>query len=72
MVSKANFLKGMKEISEFVGFSTATVIKHKKAYAGMPIRQEGGLWIGDPVKLEAFYQDLAAGETEKWLEPAAK
>ena len=67
MVSKANILKGMKEIAAFVGFSEATVIKHKKTYAAMPIRQEGGLWIGDPVKLEAFYQDLAAGETEKWL-----
>lgn len=33
----------------------------------MPIRQEGGFWIGDRVKLEAFYQDLAAGETDKWL-----
>ncbi|MFZ5587022.1 MAG: hypothetical protein ACOZHQ_13970 [Thermodesulfobacteriota bacterium] len=66
MVSKANFLKGMKEISEFVGFSSATVIKHKKVYAAMPIRQEGGLWIGDPERLEQFYKDMAAGETEKW------
>ncbi|MFH1059041.1 MAG: hypothetical protein V1797_10265 [Pseudomonadota bacterium] len=67
MVSKANILKGMKEIAAFVGFSEATVIKHKKAYAGMPIRQEGGLWIGDPERLEQFYKDMAAGETEKWL-----
>ena len=67
MVNKANFLKGMKEIAAFVGFSPATVIKHKKIYPGMPIRQEGSLWIGDPVKLEAFYKDLAAWETEKWL-----
>ncbi|MFH1058097.1 MAG: hypothetical protein V1797_05360 [Pseudomonadota bacterium] len=67
MVSKANFLRGMKEISEFVGFGQATVVKHKKNYPGMPIRLEGACWIGDPVKLEAFYQDLAAGETEKWL-----
>jgi len=53
-------------------FSEATVVKHKKNYPGMPIRLEGARWIGDPVKLEAFYQDLAAGETDKWLEPAVK
>jgi hypothetical protein len=67
MVNKANFLKGMKEIADYVGFSPTTVIKHKKIYPGMPIRQEGWVWIGDPEKLEAFYKDLAAGETEKWL-----
>ncbi len=67
MVNKANFLKGMKEIAAFVGFSPATVIKHKKVYPAMPIRQEGSIWIGDPEKLEGFYKDLAAGETEKWL-----
>ena len=68
MVNKANFLKDMKEIADFVGFSMKTVIKHKKNYPGMPIRQEGSIWIGDPDKLEAFYKDLAAGNTEKWLE----
>ena len=37
----------------------------RKAYPGMPIRQKGWVWIGDPEKQEAFYKDLAAGETEK-------
>lgn len=32
---------------------------------GMPIRQGVGLWIGDPVELGAFHQDLAAGEAGK-------
>ncbi len=65
---KAAFLNGMKEITEFVGFSAATVLKHKRNYPGMPISLESGRWIGDPEKLEAFYKDLAAGRTEKWLE----
>lgn len=64
---KANFLKGMKEIAAFVGFSEATVLKHKRTYPGMPIRQEGGRWIGDPEKLEGFYRDLAAGDTTRWI-----
>lgn len=62
---KANFLKGMKEIAAFVGFSEATVLKHKRAYPGMPIRLEGGRWIGDPEKLELFYRDLAGGKIER-------
>lgn len=62
MVTKASFLNGMKEITDFVGFSEATVLKHKRNYPGMPIRLEGGRWIGDPDKLERFYKDLAAGE----------
>lgn len=64
---KANTLNGMKDISTFVGFSEATVIKHKRIYQGMPIRLEGGRWIGDPERLEQFSKDLAAGETGKWL-----
>jgi hypothetical protein len=62
---RANFLNGMKEIVEYVGFSQPTVLKHKRAYPGMPIRKEGGVWIGDPAKLEGFYRDLAAGKIEK-------
>ena len=46
MVNKANFLKGMKEIADFVGFSEATVLKQKRTYPGMPIRLESGRWIG--------------------------
>ncbi|MFH1034359.1 MAG: hypothetical protein V1806_07620 [Pseudomonadota bacterium] len=64
---KANILNGMKEITAFVGFSEVTVIKHKREYPGMPISKKGGLWIGDPQRLEQFYKDMAAGETEKWL-----
>ncbi len=41
--------------------------KHKRDYPGMPIRKEGGCWLGDPERLEQFYKDLAAGETERWL-----
>lgn len=63
---KAVFLNGMKEITVFVGFSETTVLKHKREYPGMPIRKQGGVWIGDPKKLEAFYRDLAAGERERW------
>lgn len=66
MVTKARFLRGMKEIAAFVGFSEATVLKHKRAYHGMPIRQESGRWIGDPELLDLFYKELAAGKTEKW------
>lgn len=64
---RASFLNGMKEITAFVGFSETTLHKHKREYPGMPMRKEGGIWIGDPVRLEQFYRDLAAGETEKWL-----
>ena len=64
---RANFLNGMKEIVEYVGFAEATVIKHKRIYPGMPIRLEGGRWIGDPARLETFYRDLAAGEIDKWI-----
>ncbi|MFH1033813.1 MAG: hypothetical protein V1806_04845 [Pseudomonadota bacterium] len=69
---KANFLKGMKEIAEFVGFSEATVLKHKRTYPGMPIRQEGGFWIGDPERLEQFYKDMASGKTKKWMNDPVK
>lgn len=64
---KANILNGMKEIAGFVGFSEVTVLKHKREYPGMPISKKGGLWIGDPDRLEQFYKDMAAGETGKWL-----
>ncbi|MFH1060584.1 MAG: hypothetical protein V1797_18120 [Pseudomonadota bacterium] len=37
---QGQLMMGMKEISGFVGLSSATVIKHQKAYAAMPIRQE--------------------------------
>lgn len=67
MVSKAHLLRGMKEIAAFVGVSPATVTKHKKIYPGMPIRQEGWVWIGDPEKLEAFYKDLTVVEAEEWI-----
>ena len=67
---RAAFLNGMKEITAFVGFSQATMLKHKRNYPGMPIRLEGGRWIGDPEKLEQFYKDLASGNTEKWLKVA--
>lgn len=66
MVNKASFLNGMKAITDFVGFSETTIIKHKRDYPMMPIRKEGGVWIGDPGELEAFYRDLAQGKTEKW------
>lgn len=64
---RANFLIGMNDIAAFVGFSESTVLKHKRNYPGMPIRLEGGRYIGDPERLEQFYRDLAAGETSKWL-----
>ncbi|MFH1036145.1 MAG: hypothetical protein V1806_16710 [Pseudomonadota bacterium] len=64
---KANILNGMKAISAYVGYSEPTLLKHKRDYPGMPINKVGGEWMGNPVKLELFYQDLAAGETEKWL-----
>jgi len=64
---KANILNGMKEIAGFVGFSESTVIKHKREYPGMPISKKGGLWIGDPERLEQFYKDMAAGKTGRWL-----
>ena len=62
----ANILKGMKAISAYVGYSEATLLKHKRDFPGMPINKVGGEWMGNPVKLEQFYQDVAAGETEKW------
>lgn len=62
MVTKANFLNGMKEISDFVGFSENTILKHKRCYPGMPICKTGGVWIGDPIKLEEFYRELAIGD----------
>lgn len=64
---RANFLIGMKEIADFVGFSGATVLKHKRNYPGMPISLEGGRYLGDPERLEQFYRDVAAGDTDKWL-----
>jgi hypothetical protein len=64
---KANFLNGMKNITDFVGFSETTVLKHKRDYPGMPIRKEGGVWIGDPGRLEAFYRDLAVGKSNEWM-----
>jgi hypothetical protein len=63
----ANILKGMKAISAYVGYSEATLLKHKREFPAMPINKVGGEWMGNPVKLEQFYQDVAAGETEKWL-----
>ncbi len=68
---KATFLKGMKEITAYVGFSEATILKHKRNYPGMPIRLECGRWLGDPEALEQFYKDLAAGRTDGWLEVQA-
>ena len=69
MVNKA-FLNGMKAIVEAVGFSEPTVLRHKREYPGMPINLLGGVWIGDPKALQQFYKDLAAGKTERYLEPA--
>ena len=68
MVGRARILNGMKEISAFVGFSDATVLKHKRQYPRMPIQLVGGRWVGDPDALEEFYKDLASGNTEKWVE----
>lgn len=65
MVTKACFLNGMKEISNFLGFSESTVLKHKREYPGMPIKKEGGIWIGDPIKLEEFYRNLASDSSRK-------
>ncbi|MCE1171625.1 MAG: hypothetical protein LWW84_09920 [Azovibrio sp.] len=62
----ANILKGMKAISAFVGYSETTLVKHKREYPGMPMNKVGGEWMGDPQRLEQFYQDLAAGEVGKW------
>jgi hypothetical protein len=67
----ANILKGMKAISSYVGYSEVTLLKHKREFPGMPINKIGGEWMGNPVKLEQFYQDVAAGETEKWAGVAA-
>ena len=65
---KVNILKGMKEITAFVGYSETTVLKHKREYLGMPISKVSGEWIGNPVTLNLFYQDLAAGQADRWLE----
>lgn len=70
-VPARGFLSGMKEITDHVGYSDATVLKHKRAYPGMPINQAGGIWVGDPEALSQFYRDLAAGKTKRYLEPQA-
>jgi|Deesub1362A_J573_1020465.scaffolds.fasta_scaffold00715_3 hypothetical protein len=63
------FLNGMDEISRFTGFSPNTLRKHKRQYPGMPIRKlENGTWIANRELLERFYQDLATGRTEHWLQ----
>lgn len=62
-------LRGMKAIADFVGFSPATVLKLQKNYPGMPISKVNGEWLGNLDDLEQFMKDLAAGKTEKWLEP---
>ncbi|MBI5523631.1 MAG: hypothetical protein HY910_13460 [Desulfarculus sp.] len=63
----ANILKGMKAISSYVGYSEVTLLKHKREFPAMPINKVGGEWMGNPVKLEQFYQDVAAGDTRKWM-----
>ncbi|MBI5524653.1 MAG: hypothetical protein HY910_18665 [Desulfarculus sp.] len=63
----ANILKGMKAICAYVGYSEVTLLKHKREFPAMPINKVGGEWMGNPVKLEQFYQDVAAGDTGKWM-----
>lgn len=66
-MSKANVLKGVQDRAEFVGCRPATVIKHERNHPGRPISLESGRRIGGPEKPEAFYKDLAAGGTERWV-----
>ena len=63
MAAKANFLKGMKEISNFTGYSEPTLLRMKRRYPKMPMNKPSGIhtWIADPEKLDAFFKDLAAG-----------
>lgn len=73
MVSKIiGVLRGMKAIADFVGFSPATVLKLQKNYPGMPISKVNGEWLGNLEALDQFMKDLAAGKTEKWLEPPVR
>ena len=64
---KANILKGMKEIAQYIRCSEPTVLKYKRDYPGMPINKVRGEWIGKPSSLEQFLQDIAEGISEKWL-----
>lgn len=60
-------LKGMKAICSFANLSEATLLSYKRQYPGMPMNKVGGLWFGAPDRLEAFFRDLATGDTGKWL-----
>ncbi|KIX14428.1 hypothetical protein [Dethiosulfatarculus sandiegensis] len=62
MCVENGFLQGMKSISDYVGFSERTILKHKKSFPLMPIQKVGGVWVGDPEGLTAFYRSLARGE----------
>jgi hypothetical protein len=64
---KAGIIKGMKAICEHVGYSEPTLLKHKREYPGMPMNKLAGEWVANQAQLEKFYQDLAAGKTEGWL-----
>jgi hypothetical protein len=59
----------MKAIADYLGYSHATVLKHKQSYPGMPINKVNGEWLGNTASLDLFMQDLAEGNTEKWLNP---
>ncbi len=71
MTGKANFLKGMKEISSFTGYSEPTLLRMKRRYPRMPMSKPPGIhsWIADPERLDEFFKDLAGGVSEHWLAP---
>jgi hypothetical protein len=64
MCGDNGFLQGMKSISEYVGFSERTILKHKRNFPLMPIQKVGGVWVGDPEGLTDFYRSLARGECD--------
>lgn len=71
MVAKANVLRGMKEISDFAGYSEASLLRMKRQYPGMPMNKPRGAhgWLADPDQLNEFFKNLAVGETRRWLTP---
>ena len=60
MVAKKNdgsdVLSGMKEICNFLGVSDKTALDWHK-FRGMPIRKEGGIWVGSRKKIEAWNRE---------------
>ena len=51
MIVNETALQGMKEITQFLGRSEATVVALKKQHPDMPIRKIAGRWESDKILL---------------------